>query len=330
MFLVGILVPIAPATLHNYIASKDFVLINYTAGFSFFVGNNPQATGVADLPLGISSSPQLEERQAADYAARESGRPLKPSEISTFWLRKGLAFALHDPQAWLKLTVRKAGMFLNRRDSPDDYSLSFVRDNFPSLLKLRLLDFTLVAILGFFGLCLFWDAQSGSVFLLMGGIIYSASVIFTFISDRYRMPAAVFMLPFAAVFIDSVLRGQLLREEAAIARLAARIEREGKYDSSIEYVQGRQKGLWRLFENTLTLCWVHPADDGATWLLIRAEADAIVHDLERLIAEAGVTAALPVDAMIMYRAEGRIRGETPEDWQALLAAALLEKGDRPS
>ncbi|MDI1302797.1 MAG: CHASE2 domain-containing protein [bacterium] len=173
---------------------------------------------------------------------------------------------------------------------------------------------------------------TGPVFI--GALYFSVARIYAFATERVLDHSLVARMDASGAVLRGlmvVLRFRLeTREEAAIARLAARIEREGKYDSSIEYVQGRQKGLWRLFENTLTLCWVHPADDGATWHLIRAEADAIVNDLERLVAEAGGTAALPLEAMIMYRAEGRIRGETPEDWQALLAAALLEKGDKPS
>jgi hypothetical protein len=117
------------------------------------------------------------------------------------------------------------------------------------------------------------------------------------------------------------------REEAAIAKLAARIQRLVHRDSSVEYVQGRQKGLWRLFENTLVVCWLHRGDDEAGWQAVRQEADLVVRELGRLAAEAGVAQALPVETVLKYRAEGRIRGDAPEDWQALLAAALLQKGE---
>lgn len=173
---------------------------------------------------------------------------------------------------------------------------------------------------------------TGPVFI--GALYFSVARIYAFATARALDHSLVVRIDASG----AVLRGLMLvlrfrletREEAAIAKLAARIEREGKFERSVEYVQGRQKGLWRLFENTLTLCWVHASDDEEAWPLVCAEADAIVQHLARLVSEAGVASALPLSAMIMYRAEGRIRGETPEDWQALFAAALLEKGDKPS
>lgn len=170
---------------------------------------------------------------------------------------------------------------------------------------------------------------TGPVFI--GALYFSVARIYAFATERALDRSLV-----ARVDVSGArLRGLMVvlrfcidtREEAAIAKLAAHIKREGRHDSSVEYVQGRQKGLWRLFENTLVLCWMGRSDDDAGWQDIRKEADAIVRDLERLIANAGVSAALPVQQMVQYRAEGRIRGETPEDWQALLAAALLEKGE---
>ncbi len=171
---------------------------------------------------------------------------------------------------------------------------------------------------------------SGPVFL--GALYFSVARIYAFATARALDSSLVARVDASGAALRGlmvVLRFQVeTREEAAIAKLAARIEREGQHDSGVEYVQGRQKGLWRLFENTLIVCWRHASDDDAAWALIRAEADAIVKNLEKLAGEAGVAVALPVKDVVVYRAEGRIRGDTPEDWQALLAATLLEQGDR--
>lgn len=171
---------------------------------------------------------------------------------------------------------------------------------------------------------------SGPVFL--GALYFSVARIYAFATARALDSSLVARVDASGAALRGlmvVLRFRVeTREEAAIAKLAARIEREGKHDSGVEYVQGRQKGLWRLFENTLIVCWRHASEDDAAWTLIRAEADAIVKNLEQLVGEAGVAAALPVKDVVVHRAEGRIRGDTPEDWQALLAATLLEQGDR--
>jgi len=184
---------------------------------------------------------------------------------------------------------------------------------------------------------------TGPVFI--GALYFSVARIYAFATERALDNSLVARVDASGASLRGlmvVLRFRLeTREEAAIAKLAEHIGRAGKYDTSVEYVQGRQKGLWRLFENTLVVCWAHAGDVGgdtsnasaansAAWSNIRAEADAVVRDLQRLIDEVGVHAALPLERVVIHRAEGRIRGETPEDWQALFAVALLEQGEKTS
>ena len=116
------------------------------------------------------------------------------------------------------------------------------------------------------------------------------------------------------------------REEASLEKLAVRIRKGMQHEMSIEIVSGRQKGLWRLFENTLVVCWAHVAEDDAGWQAIRAEADSLLTALPQYIQEAGVAAALPADNVVVRRSEGRLRGQQPGDWRLLFAAAMLEEG----
>lgn len=173
---------------------------------------------------------------------------------------------------------------------------------------------------------------TGPVFI--GALYFSVARIYAFATERALDTSLVARVDASGAALRGlmlVLRFRLTtREEAAIAKLAERVAKAGQYDTSVEYVQGRQKGLWRLFENTLVVCWVHAADDAPAWDSIRAEADTVVRDLQKRIDEAGVGAALPLERLVTHRAEGRIRGETPEDWQALFAVAMLEEGAKTS
>lgn len=173
---------------------------------------------------------------------------------------------------------------------------------------------------------------TGPVFI--GALYFSVARIYAFATERALDTSLVARVDASGATLRGlmlVLRFRLdTREETAIAKLADRVAKAGKYDTSVEYVQGRQKGLWRLFENTLVVCWVNASDDAAAWDSIRAEADGVVRDLQKLIDEAGVSAALPLERVVIHRAEGRIRGETPEDWQALFAVAMLEQGEKTS
>lgn len=194
VFLLGLALPILPATLHNYAASRDFVLINYTSGFSFFIGNNPEANGTTRYPLGVSSQPLEEETQSAALAGAESGRALAPSEVSRFYFRKGLAFARHEPARWLKLTAFKFALFWNKYELPDDYDLSFIQAHTKTFLSWPLVSFQAVATLALLGLV---GLKGGRTLRVLGGL-YMLTVILTFVTDRYRLPMAVFLIPFAA------------------------------------------------------------------------------------------------------------------------------------
>ncbi|MDF3030164.1 MAG: putative Chase2 sensor protein [Moraxellaceae bacterium] len=198
-------------------------------------------------------------------------------------------------------------------------------DSFYGLSQFALLGFSYATVN--FGN--FYINLTGPVFI--GALYFSVARIYAFATARALDTSLVARTDAPG----ATARGLMLalrfrvetREEAAIAKLAARIQRLVHRDSSVEYVQGRQKGLWRLFENTLVVCWLHRGDDEAGWQAVRQEADLVVRELGRLAAEAGVAQALPVETVLKYRAEGRIRGDAPEDWQALLAAALLQKGE---
>lgn len=175
----------------------------------------------------------------------------------------------------------------------------------------------------------FYINLTGPVFI--GALYFSVARIYAFATARALDTSLVARTSHAdanAHGLMLVLRFRVeTREEAAIGKLATRIQRLTRHDSSVEYVQGRQKGLWRLFENTVVVCWLYRGDDEAGWQTLREDADMIERELGRIAAEAGVAQALPLQNLVKYRAEGRIRGDAPEDWQVLMASALLQKGE---
>jgi len=212
VFALGALLPILPVTLHNYRASRNFVPVNYTGGFVFYLGNNGKAVGAMDYPSGISSNAREEEKQAAALAEAEAGRPLKPSEISSFWFKKGLRFIAAHPLDWFKLTIRKTYFFLNRYEPPDEYNIDFIRRNFLTALKFPLPAFGFVGALGIMGLFLFLRRNDKTLLLGVFAALYAASVIATTISDRYRLPAAVFLAVFAGGFIARLMERGFYKE----------------------------------------------------------------------------------------------------------------------
>ena len=201
--VLGMGLMILPATLHNAFASRDFVLINYTPGFTFFLGNNPEATGTTHFPLGISSSPSGEENDSVARAEKEEGRALKPSQVSRHWLRRALQFIRENPSQWLSLTGTKFLLFWTSRELPDNYDPLFLEKHTRTLLSWPLPSFPFVAAFAVAGFFLFFRGVQERLMLAFAGL-YMLTVIGTIVSDRYRLPMLVFLIPFAAAFVDRI------------------------------------------------------------------------------------------------------------------------------
>ncbi len=193
---LGLALPILPATIHNAYSGRDFVLINSTSGFSTFIGNNPEANGTVKYPLGAPSAPREEEKAAHALAEKAAGRPLKASEVSRHWLLESARFAAREPGRWLGLTAFKLALFFNSYDLPDNYDPDFIARTTPTLLSAPLVSFRVAALLGVAGAAVLGLGSLGA-----SGVVYALTVILTFVTERYRAPALVFLLPLAGGLI---------------------------------------------------------------------------------------------------------------------------------
>lgn len=214
---LGCALAVLPAALHNWAASRDFVLITSNGGYTFYLGNNPCATGTLAYPPGFSSNPLLEESQSAAFAEKAEGRQLKPSEVSRFWLRRGLAFISAEPARWAVLTLKKLWLFWNRYEIPDNYDVQFVAGNFRTVLGWPLASFALAGSLGALGL-FFCRPRGPSGLLLFLFLAYLASLLPFLIEDRYRLPALAFLLPLAGGGLEALITAAGRRSVSGIRR----------------------------------------------------------------------------------------------------------------
>jgi tetratricopeptide (TPR) repeat protein len=199
---LGLGAAVLPATIHNFMASRDLVLINYTGGFDFFVGNNPSANGLPSWPNAVSAEPAQEETDTARIAEAALGHPLKPSAVSRWWFMQGLRFIADSPGRALKLVWTKTRLYWNRYEAPDAYDVSFVSRTFWTLLRLPLLSFGLLVPLAALGLAL-RPREAGLLAALSLG--YMGSALLFYVNDRYRLPQAVFLLPFCGAGLVGLL-----------------------------------------------------------------------------------------------------------------------------
>lgn len=195
IFFTGLMTVLLPVALRNLVYGNAFVLTVPSVGLNFYIGNNPSALGIHTPIPSLRTIPENEMEDAARIANMAIGKELTPSEVSSFWLNKGLAFAAQEPWSFLTLLGRKLLLFWNHYEVPDVYNYYFFRDMVPMLNLF--MTFGIIAPLGITGMLIsFKDFKKGRV---VSGfiIIYMASLIVFYITSRYRLPAVLMMFPFA-------------------------------------------------------------------------------------------------------------------------------------
>ena len=206
---VGLLLPLSLTAAHNWTTGGDFVLVNYTGGFNFYIAHSPSADGLNAYPPDVSSDPVQEERDVVRIAESARGRPLHPGEVSAYWFERGLAYASANPGHELSLLVYKLWIFINNFEIPDNYDVGFIRAEFGSLLALPLAAFGLIFALA--GANAVWERRRPAVLLELLFAAYLLSVILFYVTDRYRLPAAIFLLPLAGAAIARFIEATTMK-----------------------------------------------------------------------------------------------------------------------
>ena len=189
---------LAPVAIRNLAVGGEFHLTTSQLGPNFYIGNSASATGKY-VPLVADHGAFLFERQdATDIAAASSGRRLRPSEVSSYWLGRGVDWIRSDPGAWLRLTGRKLLLLVNATEAADTEDIATHAEwSFPLRVSARLLHFGIVAPLAFLGMWItrrrwreLWPLHA-----LLG--VFALSIIAFYVMDRYRYPLVPVLVLFA-------------------------------------------------------------------------------------------------------------------------------------
>jgi tetratricopeptide (TPR) repeat protein len=195
-----------PVTLRNLVVGNDLVLIGWQGGHNFYLGNNPQASGWSVTAAQLDVTWWGGYNDAVQVAQQETGRQLKPSQISRFWYKKGLSFILSSPFRWVKLMINKVVYFWKGFEIPNDKNFYFYK-NFSSVFNLLLtksplyLPFGLIGPLSILGMAVGLRKWRKYLLLYLFVLSYSISVVIFFVCSRFRMPVIPFLIIFSAFFI---------------------------------------------------------------------------------------------------------------------------------
>jgi tetratricopeptide (TPR) repeat protein len=203
LLLAGLAVLPAVTGIRNVAVSGEPVLISANGGINFFIGNNPDADGTFHLPpeSGLLNRPEGLFTSARDIAERAGGGALSVAQVDRHWFQRGADFWIGEPGRALGLTARKALLALNDYEIPNHYDYDYFRDRAIALRFLPTLGWLLP--LGGVGLALAWGRgrrEWGGLFVAL-----LLSVVFFFVTARYRLPLAVLLWPTAGLAVERMI-----------------------------------------------------------------------------------------------------------------------------
>lgn len=219
-FILGTLLLITPATLHNAAAEGELVPLTANAGLNFYVGNNEQANGRYQLPPGLDAQNDPRGRQFAEQA---TGREMGSRALSAFYLDRGVDFVLAHPGDALVLALKKFRLFWRFFEIPQIYNYTLMKESLP-LLRAPLPSFLLVSPLALVGIGLaLYRRRDPARLLAAAAGLYVLSLLPFFITGRYRLPLVPLLVAFAAFAVVALVEGARARDwkTAGIAALAA-------------------------------------------------------------------------------------------------------------
>jgi len=204
-WFIGISLVLGPVALRNYVEGGELVVVTAHGGVNLWIGNNPDADGYFKTPRGsgLAGGQESLVRSSIRVAERAEGHKLTPKQASSWWQSRATRFMTQHPEEFMALLLRKVGYYLNWYEKPLESNYYYGEAISPTL-RWFTLGFGFVGPLALAGMVLLirrWRRLAPLYFFL---IMYSASVIIVFISMRYRVPAAVGILPFAGLMLGQL------------------------------------------------------------------------------------------------------------------------------
>lgn len=202
LFVLGMVLLIAPITARNYLIAGGLVPISSNGAINFYTGNNPDADGYSPIPAGIGW-------ERTWYDTLKAGKITVP-EQNSYWMQRGLSFWREQPGRARALLLKKAYLYWNAYEIPNNLSYDWGRAH-SSVLRAVPLTFGIVGPLCLLGIVLggWRSRRAWTVTLFI--VTQMVAVIIFFVAGRYRLPAVPAMCVlggFALVEVGRYLRAR--------------------------------------------------------------------------------------------------------------------------
>ena len=188
VFSIGLFFFLSLSLLHNWLASRQWILTTSQAGMVFHLGNNEEATGGFSNPSWATAVEGIEHRQFVEEARRRTDNPdMTQAESSRYWFNQSMLWIVNHPRDWLTLCKNKLIVFCGRPEHSDNHYYELIAKRFFPWVHYVTLRWDLLLVMGTIGLS-FPVLRPGAKGVLIGtGFLLFISMIIFYPLARYRM-----------------------------------------------------------------------------------------------------------------------------------------------
>ena len=201
-FAAGLAIVLLPVAARNYAVGGGVYLTTSQFGSNLYIGNHQGADGTYSSIRFGRGAPEFERQDATEVAEQAVGRALTPSEVSSYWTGRAVAFITSQPAEWIALTGRKIMLLVNRSEMLDTESQqSYAEWSWPLRILGWIGHFGVLVPLAVLGAIVTWPDRRRLWILYAMALAYAGSVVLFYVFARYRYPLVPFLLLFAAAAV---------------------------------------------------------------------------------------------------------------------------------
>jgi len=192
---LGFILVLSAVTLRNRIIGGSWVFISAQSGLSFYVGNNPDATGIYENPDFIRPTHEGQDVDQKIVAESAANKALSAAGVSRFWRQKALDFMTGHPGEYATLLKNKFLAFFSENERANDLDLILQRKWRGAFDLNRYYFLCPLALLGLF-LCRRRKEKTVYLELLIASQLIMTLVFF--LSTRHRAAIFPFLIMYEA------------------------------------------------------------------------------------------------------------------------------------
>lgn len=193
--LCGFALPTVPVALHNAALTGSY-LIQATGGVNFFIGNNPEADGTANVRPG----PEWYTLQCMRFV---EGGYTENDLPGPYYYDRAFGYIRAQPLSWLGLIAKKAALAFNAREIIASTPLAAFQPEV-ALLRVPLLSFGLLLPLALVGLFAAGGWRIPPLWLTIVAVVATQALFVA--AGRYRLPMLPAMFALAGLGVVTIIQ----------------------------------------------------------------------------------------------------------------------------